>query len=256
MTVEVPDPQLLSKLQQTSGKWHLDAIQDMSMQDIENIRVCSDRDGQRKYLSLEISPRPSLKQEKIWVLVDTGASVDSVQHSLVPPSLRKPARQLKRFEGANGSPMHGGHEGLHLTFDLPTVGPDLRTTSVKITEWFYTADIACHAILSYGLLKRHRLAVLPFVDALFKWPTASTTARRGRIRDLPPLVAHVATVREQQVDPRISNGDVSHTTTVCPEADGTSARDSAPVAQPMAEQEPIHTDGEISCHKGRSLPIA
>ena len=81
--VEVPSPQELEKLRQASGLWHVDALKNMPLSDIESIKICSGADD-RKCLALEIQPEPKLFREKLWVLVDTGATVDIVKESLVP----------------------------------------------------------------------------------------------------------------------------------------------------------------------------
>ena len=168
----------------------------MSLEDIENVQVFTGAQD-RKCLALKIKPEPRLYREEIWVLVDTGATVDIIKDSLVPPEQVTPAKNRKRFEGANGQAMAGGSHGLNLTFALPVVTAEMVPHAVSVTAWFYTSDIACHAILSYDFLKRHRLAVLPFVDSLLQWPTTepATADVSRRIRDIPPLMAHVAQIR-------------------------------------------------------------
>ena len=118
------------------------------------------------------------KPLRVKMLIDTGATINVIRRSLVPSSFWTRAAAPRKLVTASSSQIAGGTHGVWLEFTLPVKsGPrldQLVDKECRIRAWFYLADIQSEAIVSYGLLSGHDLAVLPAMDCLLQVDPSTT----------------------------------------------------------------------------------
>ena len=123
-----------------------------------------------KYLVLTIQATRNGYTKKLRVLVDTGATINIIKTGIWPSHHIVRAYQPKMLTNANGGHLSGGSSGTVLSLEIPMLTwgeKKLETKSLK--GFFYEADIACDAIISYDLLTKHKLGVVPHKNTLVQW---------------------------------------------------------------------------------------
>ena len=122
-----------------------------------------------KYLVLTIQATRNGYTKKLRVLVDTGATINIIKTGIWPSHHIVRAYQPKMLTNANGGHLSGGSSGTVLSLETPMVGWKGKSFLKTLKGFFYEADIACDAIISYDFLANHRLGVVPHKHALVLW---------------------------------------------------------------------------------------
>ena len=101
-------------------------------------------------------------------LVDTGAQVSLIRTGLLPDEVFQPARRPLALKTASGEPLQGGQRvaTLQVEFAAETEGGVRTQTPWKTDVAVHDGDIGVDVILGYPWLRRQRVDVQPWRNAL------------------------------------------------------------------------------------------
>lgn len=130
----------------------------------------SKRKWMPKYLVLTIQASHNHVVRKLRVLIDTGATINIIKTGSWPEECIEKAYKPKVLTNAQGGHLSGGSSGTFLLLEIPML--DVKQNELvqkSMRGFFYEADIACDAIISYDFLAKHKLGVIPHINTLIHW---------------------------------------------------------------------------------------